>query len=256
MNISIKNLSYKYPLARKDILKNITLSFDKPGIYCLLGLNGSGKTTLIKCLAGLIKPQSGTIHIDDKDYVKMSVKEKSKYIAYVSQKLSNIEGLIVRDYLSFSFVNRLKFNEQPSKEEIELLYEYAKRLNISHLLDKKINEVSGGERQIISICSALLQDSMIIILDEPTSALDLKNQSLVLSVLKDIINRENKFIILSTHNPNHALYLDSKVIMIENGNVLRFGTAFEIINKEVLKEIYGNNICISKDLGYDEISFL
>ena len=84
------------------------------------------------------------------------------------------------------------------------------RLGITHFLDKNIGEVSGGERQIIFIACALIQDTPIILLDEPTSALDIKNQNKVLTVLKEI-SKEGKTIILSSHNPNHALFLDSNV---------------------------------------------
>ena len=132
--------------------------------------------------------------------------------------------------------------------------EVSERLGITHLLEKKIGEVSGGERQIIFIACALIQDAPIILLDEPTSALDIKNQNKVLTVLKEI-SKEGKTILLSSHNPNHALLLDSNVILMNKGDVAMAGPAKELITVEKLVPIYGERVCYSNELGYQEISF-
>lgn len=127
-------------------------------------------------------------------------------------------------------------------------------VQITHLLDKNIGEVSGGERQIIFIACALIQDTPIILLDEPTSALDIKNQNKVLTVLKEI-SKESKTIILSSHNPNHALFLDSNVILMNKGVIATTGIAKDLITVEKLTSIYGEHVCYSDELGYREISF-
>ena len=100
-----------------------------------------------------------------------------------------------------------------------------------------------------------MQNTKIILLDEPTSALDLSNQALILGCLKDICKRDGKTIILSTHNPNHALFLDSNVFVMKNGKFIYTGVAKDTIRIEKLKEIYGDNLCLSSTLQYDEISF-
>ena len=130
----------------------------------------------------------------------------------------------------------------------------AERLHISHLLDKNLGEISGGELQIALIACSLIQNTEILLLDEPTSALDMKNQNLVLSILKDVA-KEGKTIILSSHNPNHALYLNSNVVLIHDGVIRDEGPAKELIKVEKLKPIYGDHVCVSNELGYEEISF-
>ena len=130
----------------------------------------------------------------------------------------------------------------------------SEQLGISNLLDKEMGKISGGERQIVTIASCILQDTPIILLDEPMSALDLKNQNLVLSLLKTIAEK-GKTIILSSHNPNNALFLNSNVALMDKGKIVKYGLSKETIKLDVLKDIYGNKICYSKDLPYDEISF-
>ena len=255
MHIKIDRLSFRYLKNSPIVLNDISLELKDGGLTVLLGLNGCGKTTLIKLLAGLEKPSSGAVFYDDEDLAKISVKQRSKIFAYVSQH-ANVSGDIpVRQYLLFGTNNTLAFYQRPGKEEMALVEKMAERFHISHLLDKNLGQISGGEFQIVLIACAIIQRTPIVLLDEPTSALDLKNQSLVLSVLKEIAVAEKKTIILSTHNPNHALFLDSDVILINEGVIKGQGKASELITKENLKEIYGDKLCLSEELPYKEISF-
>ena len=255
MNAKISNLSFKYDKkATKLVLDSINTEIKEGTINVLLGLNGCGKTTLIKLLAGLEKPTNGSIEYGDDNLQKIKIRDRAKIFSYVPQQANVTNDIPVRQYLSYGTTNTLAFYEHPGKEEMELVEKTAERLHISHLLDKNLGEISGGELQIVLIACSLVQSTPIMLLDEPTSALDMKNQNLVLSILKEIA-AEGKTIILSSHNPNHALFLDSNVILINEGKICREGTAKELIKVEILKPIYGDAVCVSKDLGYEEISF-
>ena len=256
MNIKTSNLSFKYDKkAAKLVLNSINLEIKEGSVNVLLGLNGCGKTTLIKLLAGLEKPTEGIILYDEQDLQTIRIKERAKKFSYVPQQANVTNDVPVRQYLSYGTTNTLAFYEHPGKEEMKLVEDTAEKLHITHLLDKNLGEISGGELQIVLIACALIQRTPIMLLDEPTSALDMKNQNLVLSILKDIAREQNKTIVLSSHNPNHALFLDSNVVLIHNGVVREEGPAKELIKVEKLVTIYGDHVCVSKDLGYEEISF-
>lgn len=255
MNIKISNLSFKYDKkAAKTVLNSINLEIKQGSLNVLLGLNGCGKTTLIKLLAGLEKPLEGIIEYDGNNLQTIKIRERAKIFAYVPQQANVTNDIPVRQYLSYGTTNTLAFYKHPGKEEMERVEATAERLNISHLLDKNLGEISGGELQIVLIACSLIQNTEILLLDEPTSALDMKNQNLVLSILKEVA-KEGKTIILSSHNPNHALYLDSNVVLIHNGVIRDNGSAKELIKVEKLKPIYGDHVCVSNELGYEEISF-
>jgi iron complex transport system ATP-binding protein len=252
--INVKNLSFSYDKST-EVIDGISFEL-KPGkVYVLLGLNGCGKTTLIKLLVGILKPQSGTIAYDGKPLETIPYKERAKYFSYVSQLTNKIDDYLVKDYLSFALASRLKFYEEPKERDFKIVAEYANKFGIERFLKKKLGEVSGGERQLISICGAFIQSSSTILMDEPTSALDLKNQNLVMSKLIEMAKQEKKAIILSTHNPNQALFLNSEVFLLKDGKILNFGPAKELLTIEQLKEIYGDGICFSSELPYKEISF-
>jgi iron complex transport system ATP-binding protein len=235
------------------VIRDITLDLKPNTINVLIGLNGSGKTTLIKLLSGILKPNKGTISINDKDIFDYTYLERSKYISYVAQGIHTGDDYLVEEYLSFGLMNTLKFYESPTKDSLKKVKEAAVKFGIEKFLDKKMNELSGGERQVVSICRAYIQDTKIMILDEPTSALDFKNQNLVLNILKEVASI-GKTIILSTHNPNHALYLDSYALLIDQGEIVKRGNARDVVTKEVLASVYGDDLKYSKELEYDEIT--
>ena len=220
-----------------------------------LGFSLLKKKPLIKTLAGLLENYSGEIVLDGKKLSEIKIQDRAKIMSYVAQRNNSVDDFLVREYLLFGRVNKLSFYSSPKEEDEDKMLKCAERFKITHLLDKKLGEISGGERQIVSICSAIIQDTALVILDEPTSALDIKNQHTVLSIIKEIANDLGKTFILSSHNPNHALFLDSNVILLHNGKTSVSGSAKEIIKKETLYEIYGENLCYSKELAYDEISF-
>lgn len=253
MKIKINDLFFKYNKIDNYILKNINLEIKENRINIFLGINGSGKTTLIKLLAGLLDPVKGNIYYNDENLKKINFLNRSRLFSYVSQKVIVDNSLLVYDYLTFSLNNKTRFYCEPNILEKEKIISFANELKIDNLLFKKMAEISGGEKQLCALASALIQDSKIIILDEPTSYLDLTNQKIFLHHLNKI--SKDKTIILSTHNPNHALFLNAYVYLLNNNEISDKGEAIDIIKPSKLKNIYGDGICLSKELDYDEISF-
>lgn len=254
--IDVKNLSFKYQRKGKLVLDKLNFSCEKGTVNVLIGLNGSGKTTLIKTIAGLLENYQGDVFIDGENLRGLSIKERAKKMAYVAQRSNAVDDFPVLDYLLFGTVNKMNFYQSPKEEDKKRVLDCAKQFGITHLLDKKLGEISGGERQIVSICAAIVQDTNLVILDEPTSALDIKNQHAVLSIIKRIAKEQGKTFILSSHNPNHALYLSSNVFLLRHGKIVVQGQAEDIINIEALKTVYGEDICYSAELPYKEISFM
>lgn len=254
--IDVKELSFQYQKKGKLVLDKLNFSCEKGTVNVLIGLNGSGKTTLIKTIAGLLENYQGDVFIDGENLKSLSIKERAKKMAYVSQRSNAVDDFPVLDYLLFGTVNKMNFYQSPKEEDKKRVLDCAKQFGITHLIDKKLGEISGGERQIVSICAAIVQDTNLVILDEPTSALDIKNQHAVLSIIKKIAKEQGKTFILSSHNPNHSLYLNSNVFLLKSGTIVAQGRAEDIINIEALKTVYGEDICYSVELPYKEISFI
>ncbi len=252
--IDVRNLRFEY-IKGNTILDDISHEIEAGSINVILGLNGCGKTTLIKMLAGLLKPNRGEILLDGKPILTMSDLDRSKWIAYVPQLVASRIAFTVEEYLLLSLTNQKSLYWRPREKDKKQVRDFASRLGIfEDKLDRKVDELSGGERQIIMICGALIQDAKIIILDEPTAALDMKNQYAVLRFLKRCHKDENKTIIFSCHDPNHALRLGGQTIALHNGKVFLKGASREIIKAENLRKVYGENVSDSRDTKYDFIT--
>ncbi|WP_181646871.1 ABC transporter ATP-binding protein [Helicobacter sp. 16-1353] len=234
--LKIQNLSVSY--AKKNILNNINFSVKQNSINSILGPNGSGKSTLLKAILNAIV-FSGDVLIKQQDKIintkKISAKELAKLIAYVPQRYNIAFEFSVLDVVLMGLYARSGFFGYAKKYQ-NLASFSLERLGIAHLKDERFSNLSGGQKQLVLIARALIQQSQIIVLDEPVSGLDLGNQHNLLELLEDI-KKEGKTIIQTTHYPEHT-YNSDNIILLKNGKLFKQGD-FEILSPPNLKEIYG-----------------
>lgn len=254
IKIETKNLSYSYHKGEK-ILLDISFKISDATVTVLLGLNGSGKTTLIRNLTGILKPSEGTVFIGNEDISRISPLTLSKLVAYVPQNIFEDTDFSVADYLTFGRMNTIKFYAAPKTEDYQMVKKIASELGIDALLGKKINELSGGQRQLVTIARAVVQNSDIIIMDEPTSSIDYKFLDVIIRYI-DKLKRQGKTIVLSCHSPSIPLLLDADLIVLKNGHINRSGKARKILTKKALKEIYGCDFINCSQLPYEEASLI
>lgn len=238
--LEIKNLSFAYE-KDKNVLENLSLFVERNTINAILGANGKGKSTLLDCVVGINEPQDGEILINGKNRKEFSDKEFARTVAYISQStIINID-YSVREFILFGRNPYLNLGQAPSEKDYALAESYAEKIGISHLLDKSITKISGGERQLAFICRALVQESDIFIFDEPLSALDFGNQNKLLMMFKEL-KKDGKTIIFTTHNPNQLIDLDCSVIVLNDKCVTAHGQASKIIDEKLLQSIYKGKV--------------
>lgn len=200
--INIINCEKKYNDGAIGI-SNVNISLENQGFVSIIGESGSGKSSLINCLGGLDQFTSGAIMIDDN-----IVKDLSSYATYVFQEAKLIETMTVLENLAF-----LKHNQNVEEIDSILL-----KLGILDLKLKKVNEISGGERQRVSLARALILDLPILICDEPTSSLDKNTSEEIFLVLKEI-SRE-KLVIVVSHNETEVMKYSDRILTISSGNII------------------------------------
>ena len=230
--IDIKALSFGY-IKKTLVLENVSISFDRGKIIALIGRNGSGKSTFLDCLLG-INEYSGEITIDDKNIKDISDKEYATLVSFIPQSVQINIDYSIRDFISFGRNPHLKFGQTPSEKDFQIVEETADKCGIKDLLNKDINKVSGGERQLAFIARALTQETPIIIMDEPTASLDFGNQQKLFKIISSLA-KEGKTIIFTTHNPNHLINLDCDIFAVMNKTI----TKIDELNNDSIKEIYG-----------------
>ena len=231
--IEIKNLSFGYDKNRK-VLDNLSASFNEGRIIALIGKNGSGKSTLLDCLLG-INDFEGDILIKNKNIKELSDKEYARLVSFIPQSVQINIDYSIRDFISFGRNPHLNLGLSLTNEDYQKVIENAKKCGITELLDKDINKVSGGERQLAFIARALTQETPIIIMDEPTASLDFGNQQKLFKIMDSLV-KNGKTIIFTTHNPNHLVNLSCDIFVVSDGTLKQITQ----LNGKTIKEIYGD----------------
>src|SRR6185369_14529750 len=167
--IEARNLIFAYGVT--PVVSDISLSLPRGAVGALIGANGSGKSTLIRLLGGLLHPNAGAIVFDDARLSTIDPRERAKRIAYVPQATTNVFPFTALEVVLTGrspYSGRFRF-ESSHDEQIAL--EALASLDAEHLAARQITELSGGERQLVTVARALAQEPELLLLDEPASAL-------------------------------------------------------------------------------------
>ncbi|NLJ40571.1 MAG: ABC transporter ATP-binding protein [Clostridiales bacterium] len=223
-------------------LKDISFSVDAGKVYALLGLNGSGKTTIIKIILGLLEAWTGNIYAADRDILVMKERDRAKIISYVPQYSDIVFDISVIDVVLMGVSPYLKIFQTPGRKYIDRAYYYLGILGIENLAHSNYQVLSGGQKQLVIIARALLQNGRYILMDEPESSLDLVHKNMLMRKIRGIAKDYKKGCLISMHNPEYALNFCDNIILINDGLVTELDLTagdMSVIGGE-LSKIYGD----------------
>ena len=241
--MAAENISFTYETSL--VFKDLSVSVQKQDFIGLIGPNGSGKSTLLKIMGGVLKADSGSILFKNSSVSKINKKLFAQSVSWVPQehpmvfpfKVSEIIMMGRHPYLSaFSF---------ESKEDYDITRRAMETTMTSQFADRYFNEISGGEKQRVMIASALAQNPEMMLLDEPTSALDLKYQIQILNILKNLNANHDMTLVIAMHDLNLASQFCNRLILLNEGEIVRDGTPEQVLEKNILEQVYGIGIDLS-----------
>ena len=219
-----ENISIGYS-RDKVLISDINFSCESSELIVLLGINGIGKSTLLKTMCGLLAPISGAIYVGATDMADMKPQERAMSVSAVFTGSDFDPYISIREFVSLGRHPYTNWLGQMSTNDIRLIDGALHTLGLSNIADRRVAQVSDGQRQKILIARALAQDTPCLILDEPTAFLDYKNKSELLSTIKVLTTVHSKTVVLSTHDISAAMPFADRAFMItESGRFIESKT--------------------------------
>ena len=231
----VTHLSFSYDKKRK-ILDDISFSAQPGEILSIIGPNGTGKTTLLNCIVGGLSPSQGMLSLNGRLLNEMTCKERAHHMGYVPQAMKSDLNIKVMDYILLGRSPYFKFSY--SKQNRQIVERVMDEVGVSAFAMRDLKHLSGGERQKVSICRALVQEPEILLLDEPTSALDIRNQIDVLRLLRQISRSRCLTIIMSIHDLSLSLMFSDTALMLHGARIARQGQVSHVITPESIRQVY------------------
>jgi iron complex transport system ATP-binding protein len=192
------------------------LHLQKGKVYALLGLNGSGKSTLLKTLAAQIPVLSGNLLINDfiVEELAQNANLRAQQIAFVSSRFEGVEHLSVADYVGLGRIPYASIFGKLTADDRQLVHDTLEKLGLSYLSEKRTLELSDGERQMVSLARAFVQDTPVLLLDEPASFLDFLNREQLLRTLIPWAMHTNRCVVLSSHDLDLCIEHDLPLLLL------------------------------------------
>jgi iron complex transport system ATP-binding protein len=244
--IRVDEVSMSYGSSK--ILDGVSLAVGKGSVVTMVGPNGCGKTTLLKIINNLLRPDKGRVFVDGMEVNSMPSHRLARIMGYVPQGHRVSFPFKVRDVVITGRMPYIPAFSSPKKEDLERTDQALALVGISCLADQPYTQISGGERQLVMIARAMVQQPSVLLLDEPTSYLDFKNQISTLKMVKEISRRQGVTVVMTLHDPNHALMFSDEIVLLRKlngslaGNVIAFGSPHETMTPQNIQAAYGMEV--------------
>jgi iron complex transport system ATP-binding protein len=234
--LKINNLSVFY--GDRQILHEIQLEVHSGEIVALLGPNGAGKSTLIRSISGVIPIRSGNIFVDQKDVTSLSTMERARHISVVPQALSMPPAFTVWETVLLGRTPYLNFLGQTSAKDEAIARQALEQVDVVHLIEKRMDEISGGEQQRVLLARTLAQDTPILLMDEPTTHLDISHQIDLLKLITKQAREKNLTVLVALHDLNLASMFADRIAIVQHGLLCVAGTPQETLTSEIINSVY------------------
>lgn len=244
MSLICRDLCYAYH--QEQVLHGVSLDVPEGTFCALLGRNGSGKTTLLHCLCGILHPQQGQVFVQGLPVDGQDHSYRARCMSLVPQESGQAFPFTVLDMVLMGRNPHLKGCAQPGPGDQEIAWQALQILKAEHLAYRRVNQISGGERQLAIVARALAQQTPVMLLDEPSNHLDFHNQYRLLYQILDLCRERNISILATMHDPNTVAAVADQVVLLQAGQVTGQGNAEEMLTQQNLSSLYGLPIVESR----------
>jgi len=243
MLLEVNGIEFSY--GSTPTLEDVSLSVDKDQVLTLLGPNGVGKTTLLKCLNKVLEPKCGSVLIEGVDIHKISMREAAKQMGYVPQR-AEVSRMTVFDAVLLG--RRPYIDWDATEKDLKLVSRVIGLMGLKNMSLRYVDEISGGEYQLVQIARALAQQPDVILMDEPTSSLDISNQHMIMKTIRKIVQKNHMAAVMTIHDLNLAVRYSDKFVMMHEGKIFAAGD-HDIITPANIRSAYHIDAYVEKVNG-------
>ena len=228
----------------REVLRSVDLQAGAGELVALIGPNGAGKSTLLRVLAGLVRPTSGTVAVDGVDIAKLDRAGVARHIAVVPQVFETLFPFTVREVVTLGRTSRMGTLGLLSAGDALAVRRALEELDSVDLAERRIDRISGGERQRAVLAMALAQEAEVLLLDEPTAHLDPAHQRAALEHVARLARERGLVVVAVLHDLNLASALASRVVVLDDGVVVRDGDPRDVISAALVREVFGPGLTV------------
>lgn len=232
---------------REIVLKSISFDIKRGEFLGIIGPNGSGKSTLLKLMSRVLFPHKGKILFENNDIFGMRLKELCRKTAFVPQDTVISFSFSVWEIVLMGRIPHLKRLQLETRKDFEIAENSLQLTDSLHLKDKKIDQLSAGERQRVIIARALTQEPILLFLDEPTSHLDIGHQIQILDLLKRLNQKKGLSVVMVLHDLNLASEYCNRLVLLDEGKIFKQGNPSEILSYQNIEKVYKTVVVVSKN---------
>jgi iron complex transport system ATP-binding protein len=232
-------------LSGQQILQEVSLQVQEGEYISIIGPNGAGKTTLIKCMAGILRDWTGSICIAEKHLKDYGSRELARLQSYVPQAEGRSNPLPVEEFVATGRYPHLSAFTTMSAEDYEVIHEALNSAGLHPLRKRKMNSLSGGERQMAFIAAALAQQAKVLLLDEPSTFLDYRHQADVSRLLLSACREKGLTVISVHHDINTAITCSDRIYAIKEGRIAFEGRPEAAADPEMLRSVYETEFSVT-----------
>lgn len=249
MKIRLDNIRFSYNKGN-PVLEGVSFEVEPGKCTALIGPNASGKSTLLKCLVRILRPD-GNIYLDEKKHTELKRTEIVKQIGFLPQENSSRALITVYEMVLLGRLQSLTWKVSPRDHQIT--EGVMNEIGIAHLAARYLNELSGGQRQLVSFAQTLTREPSVLLLDEPTNSLDLQHELELLETVKAIAEKKGITTLITLHDLNMAARFADRLIVLKDGKVFANGKPENVLTKGLIETVYGVNAKILKEDGFIQV---
>lgn len=221
-----------------QVLKDVNCRFSPGRFYAVLGPNGSGKTTLLDLMCGFRTPEKGRVFLGNDLVASLARRRVAQTISLVSQSYEINFPFLVKEVVMMGRHPHIDRFSHPSRADSLAVQKAMEVTGITHLENRHITELSGGEKQRCVFARALCQDARVLLLDEAFSSMDIHHSFHLLGLLKKAVRKDNKTVIAVLHDINLAAGFSDEMVFLKNGEITAMGNTDDVLTRETIQTVF------------------